>query len=206
MAGTPRSKDTSQFAESMPTPTEVVVEVAHVLEELNVPYVLVGSFASSARGVRRATIDADIVAQVTIDHVKEIVDKLSSRDFYIDDVAVRRAITSERAFNAIHRDSMFKVDVHVSRDEFTAKEMERKVAEKILPNSNTFVYIATAEDTVVAKLAWFRKGGEVSDRQWSDVLGVLKVQQGRLDHAYMREWCERLGVGDLLNKAIAEAA
>jgi hypothetical protein len=190
----------------MPTPTEVVVEVAHVLEELNVPYVLVGSFASSARGVRRATIDADIVAQVTIDHVKEIVDKLSSRDFYIDDVAVRRAITSERAFNAIHRDSMFKVDVHVSRDEFTAKEMERKVAEKILPNSNTFVYIATAEDTVVAKLAWFRKGGEVSDRQWSDVLGVLKVQQGRLDHAYMREWCERLGVGDLLNKAIAEAA
>ncbi len=190
----------------MTTPSEVLIEVARVLEGFQIPYVVVGSFASSARGVRRATIDADIVAQLTTDHLDGIVNKLSSRDFYVDDLAVRRAIASGRAFNAIHRESMFKVDIYASQDEFSKKEIERKLPEKILPNSDTIVYIATAEDTVVAKLAWFRKGGEVSDRQWSDVIGVLKVQQARLDYEYMREWAERLGVRDLLDKAIAVAS
>lgn len=190
----------------MATPTEVLIEVARVLEDLKIPYVVVGSFASSARGVRRATVDADIVAALAPNHLDGIVDKLSSRNFYVDDLAVRRAIASGRAFNAIHRESMFKVDVYPSRDDFSQKELERKLPEKILPNSDTIVYIATSEDTVVGKLVWFRKGGEVSDRQWSDVLGVLKLQQARLDYQYMREWSERLGVRDLLDKAIAAAS
>jgi hypothetical protein len=190
----------------MTTPTEVLIKVARVFEDLQIPYVVVGSFASSARGVRRATIDADIVAQLTSAHLDGIVDKLSSMDFYVDDLAVRRAIASGRAFNAIHRESMFKVDVYASEDEFSKKEIERKLPEKILPDSDTIVYIATSEDTVVGKLARFRKGGEVCDRQWSDVLGVLKVQQARLDYEYMQEWSERLGVRDLLDKALAAAS
>ena len=190
----------------MATPTDVLIEVVRVLEDLQISYVVVGSFASSARGVRRATVDADIVAELTADHLDGIVEQLSSKDFYVDDLAVRRAIASGRAFNAIHRESMFKVDVYASQDDFSKKELERKLAEKIQPNSDTIVYIATSEDTVVAKLAWFRKGGEVSDRQWSDVLGVLKVQKARLDYEYMREWSERLGIRDLLDKAIAAAS
>lgn len=189
----------------MITPTEVLIDVTRVLEALQIQYVVVGSFASSARGVRRATIDADIVAELTLDHVKAIVDKLSE-DYYVDDQAVRRAIVTERAFNAIHLESMFKVDVHISRDSFTNKEMERRLPEKILPASDTIVYIATAEDTVVAKLHWFRKGKEVSEKQWSDVLGIIKVQQDRLDYAYMRDWSEELGVRDLLDRAIGEAS
>ena len=189
----------------MTTPTEVLIEVAQVLEDLQIPYLVVGSFASSTRGVRRATVDADFVAQVTFDHVSRIVEKLSSRDFYVDELAVQRAISFGSAFNAIHRESMFKVDVYVSHDDFSKEEMDRKLAEKILPNSDIVIYIATSEDTVVAKLAWFRKGGEVSDRQWSDVLGVLKVQQARLDYEYMTEWADRLGIRDLLDKAMAEA-
>lgn len=190
----------------MATPTEVVVEVALVLEHLRISYLVVGSFASSARGIRRATVDADIVAQITEDHVHDIVRELSSRDYYIDDLAVRRAITNERAFNAIHLESMFKVDIFVRRDEFSKNELERKLAEKILPDSDAIVYIATAEDTVIAKLDWFRKGRETSERQWSDVLGVLKIQRGRLDYEYMQQWSERLGVADLLNKAMGEVS
>ena len=83
--------------------------------------------------------------------------------------------------------------------------MQRRLPEKVLPNSEITIYIATAEDTVVAKLSWFRKGGEVSDRQWSDVLGILKVQRGNLDYEYMKEWSERLGVRDLLDRACQEA-
>ncbi|HVS21638.1 MAG TPA: hypothetical protein VHD88_07305 [Pyrinomonadaceae bacterium] len=189
----------------MTTPTEVLVDVARVFEDLQIPYVVVGSFASSARGVRRATVDADLVAELTLDHVQPIVDRLS-HDYYIDDQAVRRAIITKRVFNAIHLESVFKVDVHISEDSFTKKEMERRLPEKILPDSDTVVYIATAEDTVVAKLSWYRKGGDVSDRQWSDVLGILKLQKARLDNAYLREWSERLGVRDLLDKAISEAS
>jgi hypothetical protein len=188
----------------MATPTEVLIEVTRVLEDLQIPYFVVGSFASSARGVRRATVDGDIVADIRRKNVEDIVERLSSRDFYIDDLAVRRAIEWEKAFNAIHRESMFKIDVYVSRDDFSKKEMERKLPEKILPDSDTIIYIATAEDTVVAKLSWFRKGGEVSDRQWSDVLGILKVQKNKLDYEYIREWSERLGVGDLLDKVLTE--
>jgi len=189
----------------MATPTEVLIEVTRILEDLEIPYLVVGSFASSTRGVRRATVDGDIIAQIQSEHVKSIVEKLSSRDFYVDDLAVRRAIAWEQAFNAIHRESMFKIDIYVSRDDFSKKEIDRRLPEKILPDSDTIVYIATAEDTVVAKLSWFRKGGEVSDRQWSDVLGILKVQKSSLDYEYMQEWSERLGVRDLLERALAEA-
>ena len=189
----------------MATPTEILVEVARVLEGLEIPYVVVGSFASSARGVRRATVDADIVARVQLTQVPALVNILSSLNYYIDELATRRAIESERAFNAIHLDSAFKVDVHTARDDFSTLEIERKLPEKIIPNSDAIVYIATAEDTVVGKLVWFRRGREVSDRQWSDVLGRLKVQKGALDYDYITKWCERLGVRDLLDKAMAEA-
>ncbi len=189
----------------MITPTEVLIDFTRVLEDLQIQYVVVGSFASSARGVRRATIDADIVADLTLDHVKSIVERLSD-DYYIDDQAARRAIVTQRAFNAIHLESMFKVDVHISEDSFTRKEMERRLPEKILPASDTIVYIATAEDTVLAKLDWYRKGKEISEKQWSDVLGIIKVQQDRLDYAYLLAWSEELGVRDLLDKAIAEAS
>ncbi len=66
-------------------------------------------------------------------------------------------------------------------------------------------YIASAEDTVLTKLEWYRMGGEVSDRQWRDVLGVLKVQGKRLDLAYLRRWATELGIADLLERALAEA-
>jgi len=189
----------------MATPTEVLIEVTRILEDLSIPYFVVGSFASSARGVRRATIDGDLVADVRPENISDIVDRLTARDFYVDELAVRRAVTEERAFNAIHRGSMFKIDIHISNDEFSKMEMKRRLPETILPKSDAIVYIATAEDTVLAKLAWFRKGGEVSDRQWSDVLGILKLQANQLDYQYMQEWSERLGVRDLLHKALGEA-
>ena len=95
----------------MTTPTEVLIEITRVLEGFHIPYFVVGSFASSARGVRRATIDGDIVADISDEDVNRLVDELSSRDFYVDDLAVRRAIESERSFNAIHRESIFKIDI-----------------------------------------------------------------------------------------------
>ena len=67
------------------------------------------------------------------------------------------------------------------------------------------LFFASPEDTVLAKLEWYRKGGEVSDRQWRDLLGVLKVQAGTLDRAYLDQWAGELGVADLLPRALEEA-
>ena len=66
-------------------------------------------------------------------------------------------------------------------------------------------YVTTAEDIVLAKLEWYRLGGGVSDRQWRDILGVLKVQAGRLDLDYLQEWAVELGVADLLQRASKES-
>ena len=189
----------------MATPTEILIEVVNVFATLDIPYVIVGSLASSARGMRRATVDADILARIPLKIIPELVDALSSLDYYIDEVAVRRAVESGKVFNAIHIDSSFKIDVYSAHDDFSRLEIDRKLPEKIRADSDTSVYIATAEDTVVAKLVWFRKGGELSDRQWFDVLGILKVQGDNLDYEYIRSWCERLDVKDLFEKALSEA-
>ena len=58
---------------------------------------------------------------------------------------------------------------------------------------------------MLAKLQWYRDGGGVSDRQWNDVLGVLKVQGATLDRAYLEEWARELGLTDLLRRALEDA-
>lgn len=78
--------------------------------------------------------------------------------------------------------------------------------ESISPDDTEKVYVATAEDTVLAKLCWFQRGGSVSQRQWSDALGVVRVQGKRLDLDYMREWAERLGVRELPEELLGEVA
>jgi hypothetical protein len=62
----------------------------------------------------------------------------------------------------------------------------------------------SAEDVILAKLDWFRLGGEVSERQWRDILGVLKTQQATLDIDYLQQWAQSLGVADLMEHALEE--
>lgn len=84
------------------------------------------------------------------------------------------------------------------------QQLLRRLPEHIKPDSTAPVYVATAEDTVLAKLVWFQKGAGVSERQWSDVLGVLRIQKGQLDIEYLNQWAAILGISDLLEKAINE--
>jgi hypothetical protein len=58
---------------------------------------------------------------------------------------------------------------------------------------------------VLLKLDWFRAGGESSERQWSDVQGVLKVSAGEIDREYLQRWAAELGIGDLVERALTEA-
>lgn len=186
-------------------PLAVTLLVIEALEGLGVRYVVGGSLASSVHGVFRASVDADLVAELRLEHVERLARRLGEA-FYLDEGAMRRAIAGRRSFNVIHLETMFKVDVFIPKGRaFDAAQLERRAARVIATEPERTAFIASAEDTILAKLDWYRAGGEVSERQWRDVAGVLRVQRGRLDARYMREMAASLGVGDLLERAFAEA-
>jgi hypothetical protein len=186
-------------------PVAVMLLVAEALEDLGIPYLVGGSMASAVHGVYRATADADLVAEMRPDHVAPLVARLGP-DFYVDDEDIRDAIARRRSFNVVHLDTMFKVDIFVSRDRpFDQAQFARRVPQVVATDPERTAYLASAEDTVLAKLDWYRRGGGVSDRQWGDIIGVLRTQGGALDVAYLRHWATDLNLTDVLERALAEA-
>lgn len=179
--------------------------VAGALDDLGVRYYLGGSVASSAHGIARASLDADIVADLEPDHVDSLVNRLTSA-YYIPVDRLRSAVAARSSCNFIHLATMFKIDVFVSKGrpfDRQAAERARPQALDEAPDAQRFP-IASPEDTVLAKLEWFRLGGETSERQWWDVVGILKVTDDA-DRVYLRRWAAELGVADLLERALSHA-
>ncbi|MDY7076966.1 MAG: hypothetical protein SXV54_08580 [Chloroflexota bacterium] len=185
-------------------PIAVTLLVIDALEALDVPYLIGGSLASAVHGVARSTAGADLVADLRLEHAEPLAQALTGA-FYVDAESIREAVQHSRSFNVIHLETMFKVDVFVrKRRPFDQSQFERRINQVVATDPERTAYIASAEDTVVTKLEWYRMGGEVSDRQWRDVLGVLKVQGERLDLAYLRRWAAVLQIDDLLEQALAQ--
>ncbi|MCU0784483.1 MAG: hypothetical protein MUF81_10660 [Verrucomicrobia bacterium] len=188
--------------------TELLTAVARVVaafEKLGVDYWVGGSLASSVFGEPRQTVDADLVACLLGRHAEPLVRQLAG-EFYADLPAILAATQAQGSFNLIHLETMCKVDVFVSwRTPFGQSQLSRREKKTVGQASPLELFFASAEDTVLAKLHWYRKGGEVSDRQWRDLLGVLKVQAGALDTDYLRHWAGELEVADLLHRAFDEA-
>jgi hypothetical protein len=188
-----------------PDPVELALILSRVLERLGVRYCIGGSVASSVYGEVRTTLDVDIVAELGERHVDALV-AATQADFYILDESVRRAVRDRSSFNLIHEGMLVKADVYVSPDDRLHREQlarSRRVA--LRAESGSEVQLASPEDVVIHKLRWYRMGGSVSDRQWRDVLGVLKVQGNRLDGAYLKRTADELGLADLLDRALSEA-
>jgi hypothetical protein len=180
-------------------------EVLAALTRLGVPHAVGGSLASSVRGVYRATADVDIVAGVRPDDAGRLVAELG-RAWYGDPDEIRRSIGARRSFNLIHIPTSSKIDIFPRCTPFHEAQLRRATNEAFeYMGSPVECPVATAEDILLAKLRWYRDGGEVSQRQWSDVLGILAVQTA-LDDAYLDSWAAQLGVTDLLAKARASAA
>ncbi|MFW6115797.1 MAG: hypothetical protein ACOC7Y_01915 [Chloroflexota bacterium] len=184
----------------------VTLTVTEALEALGVPYAIGGSFASAAHGVMRATMDADLVADLRPEHAEPLVRALGDR-FYADLEAIRDAIRRRASFNLIHLDTAFKIDIFIAgRRPFDRAQLSRRHRHLLSWEPERYAYVTSPEDTILAKLEWYRMGGGVSDRQWRDVLGVLRVQSGRLDLHYLRRMAATLNVTDLLERALNEAA
>jgi hypothetical protein len=118
---------------------------------------------------------------------------------------IQQAIQRRGSFNLIHLNTMFKVDIFIPKGRpFDRQQFERRIAEKVGADRDRQIWVLSAEDVVLAKLEWFRLGGEVSERQWRDILGVMKTQQSALDIAYLKQWAQTLGVADLMERALEE--
>jgi len=180
--------------------------VVEVLDELGVRHFVGGSVASSAHGAPRASVDVDVVADLRPEHVRPFVDRLQD-GYYVDEGRARSAVESRRSFNLVHLATMLKVDIFVSKGRPFDREALARAQQELLeeaPAARRFS-VASLEDTVLTKLEWFLMGGEVSERQWSDVVGVLRTAGPTADQAYLRQWAAALDVSNLLERALEEA-
>ena len=179
--------------------------LASVLDSLGVRYYLGGSVASSAHGIARASLDADVVVALEPAQVDTLIAELQD-DYYIPVDRLRSAVVRRSSCNLIHLATMFKIDLFVSKGRPYDREAAVRARSQALaeaPDASRFP-VASAEDVVLAKLEWFRLGGETSERQWWDVLGVLRVTP-TLDRPYLERWADALGVASLLERALSDA-
>ena len=187
-----------------PEALQVAFRVLKTLDELDVSYHLGGSYASAIHGIPRQTHDVDLVVDVPPELVQRLVHDLEN-EFYVDERAVARAVRDRTSVNLVHLGTGVKVDLFIKgTSEFDDSEFARRVLLRIGDDQPRDVYVKSAEDTVLRKLLWFRLGGGVSDRQWSDVCGIVGVQAGNLDAAYLTQWADRLGIRDLLDRLMGE--
>jgi hypothetical protein len=189
----------------LPDPIQVVAQVARALEEIGIPYLVGGSLASSRYGLPRTTQDIDLVVDLREAQVSSLVRALQD-EFYIDAGMIREAIRHRSSFNVIHLQAAYKVDLFLHKaDPWAQQEMARRRAEPIGPEGRVTLYFCSPEDIILHKLDWYGLGGGISDRQWNDILGVLKVQAGAIEADYLRHWASELGLTALLDRALHEA-
>jgi hypothetical protein len=181
-------------------PIAVALKVAQLFDALGVRYVVGGSLASSVHGEPRSTLDVDVVADLVSEHVAAFVTALGD-GFYVDTDTVAQAVRDAASFNAIQIASSIKLDVFVAgRDVFEADRLASAVEVSVGPNPSDRLRIDSPAHLVLRKLEWYRRGGEVSDRQWRDVTAIVSVQGNRLDRSVLRRWAPVLGVSDLVER------
>jgi hypothetical protein len=187
-------------------PIRILMQVSRILDNLAIPYLICGSVASSILGIPRATQNIDLVIDLPSAKVKDFVTAFQT-EFYIDSDAVMQAVQRSASFNAVHFETVQKIDFFIKKqNDFAVEEMRRRFAVAVDEAVNDKVFIATPEDVILQKLVWYKLGSRISERQWNDILGVIKVQGDRLDRNYLSNWAERFAVTDLIDETLRTAA
>ena len=186
-------------------PLDIALRVAAAIESNGGNYFVGGSLASSLQGEPRATNDIDLVIELPLGEIGNFRSSLGA-DFELDEDMLRDALLHARSANAFYLPTTTKIDFFGrGYDGFDAIEFERRQALAV-KKTGELLFVKTPEDTILRKLLWYRDGGCVSDRQWRDVVSVLRISAKRLDNDYLVKWAGQLCVADLLTHAREGAA
>lgn len=187
------------------SPSDAFEHVRSALERAGIRYAVGGSWASTAFGEPRFTNDVDILAEITAENLDGFLRDLP-KIFYVDPEEALKAIVAGRPFNVIHMPTVLKFDFFPSSAfPIGTQELDRAISLPDTGLSKAPARFVTAEDILLAKLYWFRSGGEVSQVQWRDIQGVVSGCNTTLDRGYLERGAIQLEVHDLLHRALTEA-
>lgn len=184
-----------------PAHLELALDVARLLDELEVPYVVGGSVASSLIGEPRSTVDVDFAVRMDVPELETMLDRVRAT-FYVPEGDAVRAVREKDSFNIIHSTQALKVDLFVLGDGvLDQNQLSRRVRISLPTDPAGELWVTSPEDQILRKLDWYRQGGGVSDRQMRDVVAILEINDAMLDHDYLRETADQVGLGELLAQA-----
>lgn len=185
-------------------PLEIALLVGAAIEAVGGAYFVGGSVASSLQGDPRATNDIDIVIDLSPRLVDAFADALGA-DFEVDRDMLREAILTTTTANAFYLPLLTKIDFFAVADgPFDRIEFERR-RPVVVGTGDQKLVLKTPEDSALRKLLWFRQGGETSEKQWRDIVAIVKIVGTDLDDGYLDHWAALLRCTDLLQRARAEA-
>jgi hypothetical protein len=170
-------------------------------DALQIRYFVGGSVASSFHGAMRSTMDVDIVADLSMEHVQPVLSSVA-KEYYVSEPAIRDAIRRRSSFNLIHLRTSFKIDIFIGRGRrFDESSFARASIRRLGTAENGIdVPIASVEDILLAKLDWYLAGHEVSERQWDDVSRLVRLNRESLDWSYLESAATEIRVSDLLER------
>lgn len=169
-------------------------EMTRLLDTAGVPFMIAGSFASTTHGLPRTTYDVDIVIDPPDARALEsFVRSMDPNVLYVDVDAALDALRRRSMFNAIDQRSGWKIDFMLRKDRpFSREEFGRRLRLTVL---GIDVFIASPEDTIIAKLEWSKLSGG-SERQRRDIAGIVATIGAQLDDAYIERWVRDLSLSD----------
>ena len=176
--------------------------VVAAFRELGILHFVGGSIASSFHGATRSTMDVDLVCELKPEKIEPFINQFDD-SFYLSEAAIRDAVRRRSCFNLIHLPSSFKVDIFVSRERpFDREAMQRAISACLGGSRKVDVRIATAEDSIISKLEWYRMTNETSERQWDDVSRLIQLLGDAADIPYLQRAAESVGISDLLARLL----
>ncbi|MBI1832123.1 MAG: hypothetical protein HYR84_11810 [Planctomycetes bacterium] len=183
--------------------TDLLRHTIDILERLAIPYMLVGSFASSAYGEPRFTRDIDIVLDLTSAQVSDFCAAFPPPEYFVSEQAASEAVLRRFQFNVLHPASGHKIDFILPRsDEWGRLQMERRQTVQLLPDRAGVA--ARPEDVILGKMWYYAEGG--SGKHLGDITGILRISGDAVDRDYITAWAAKLGLTEIWQAVLRRLA